>query len=260
APGQHDRDQRDKSDGKRGELAHDERSPPRYSGRALCALGPIVRSATRPVRIRMDYPDRPVGGSCYRDVTGPAWKREILLIRRSSTSALAVLACLLVIWAPARAASPAPAGSAANRPFPAPITSRILDVPATVTTGSRFNDWLADVPDGSIVEFPKNASIDLDTGFAIERRDNLMLRLNGATLRVHGPGDVPESSPFFVRESSHIAIEGPATVLGNNPNTTTVFTPGSENSHVLALSGWGGQGPSSYIELSGIDAQNVYGD
>src|SRR6185503_6791186 len=101
---------------------------------------------------------------------------------------------------------------------------------------------------------------DLDAGFAIERRSNLVLRLNGATLHVHGPGDVPESSPFFVRESSHIAIEGPATVLGNNPNTTTVFTPGSENSHVLALSGWGGQGPSSYIEMTGIDAHNVYGD
>ena len=140
------------------------------------------------------------------------------------------------------------------------MTSRTIPVPAAVTTGSGFNEWLSDVPDGSIVEFPTNASIDLDTGFDVAHRNNLVLRLNGATLRVRGPGDVPASSPFYLRESSHIEIQGPATVLGNNPNTTTIFTSGSENSHVLAVSGWGGLGPSSYVEIAGIDARNVYGD
>jgi hypothetical protein len=177
--------------------------------------------------------------------------------------AFAVLAGALIVCAPANAASPAtssPIASASTPPFPAPITSRTAIVPAAVTSGSAFNQWLSDVPDGSIVEFPSNASIDLDTGFGIAGRNNLVLHLNGATLRVQGPGSVPDSSPFFVRESNHIEIDGPATVIGNNPNTTTLFTSGNENSHILALSGWGGQGPSSYIEIRGIDARNIYGD
>lgn len=173
---------------------------------------------------------------------------------------LAVIAGVLIASAPVAAASPRAIADTSARPFPAPVTSRTVAVPASVTTGSAFNAWLANTPDGSIIDFPANASVDLDTGFAIERRTNLVLRLNGATLRVEGPGDMPASSAFFVRQSSHIAIDGPATVLGNNPNTTTVFTSGSENSHVLALSGSGGLGPSSYIEINGIDARNIYGD
>ena len=172
---------------------------------------------------------------------------------------------LLTVDAPTVAASPSapppsPAASASSRPFPTPVTNRTVPVPDSVTSGSGFNEWLSGVPDGSIVDFPQNAAIDLDTGFNLQGRNNLVLRLNGATLRVQGPGDVPDSSPFFVRNSSHIEIDGPATVLGNNPNATTLFTPGQENSHVLALSGWGGQGPSSYVEMRGIDARNVYGD
>jgi hypothetical protein len=181
-------------------------------------------------------------------------------MQRKASLGLAVLASLMLTCAPAEAADPAASGSTSVRPFPAPLTNRTVTVPASVATGSDFNAWLADVPDGSIVEFPANASMDLDVGLAIERRNNLVLRLNGATLRIHGPGDVPESSAFFLRASSHIAIDGPATVIGNNPNTATVFTPGNENSHVLVLSGWGGEGPSSYIEISGVDARNIYGD
>ena len=178
---------------------------------------------------------------------------------RRGAAAFAVVACLLLASAPA-AASPSPAPTATSRPFPAPVTNSTIPVPADVTSGSGFNDWLSGVPDGSIVLFPADASIDLDTGFDIARRSNLVLRLNGATLQVQGPGDVPASSPFSLRESSHIDIQGPATVVGNNPNTTTVFTSGNENSHVLALSGWGGLGPSSYVEIAGIDARNIYGD
>jgi len=176
----------------------------------------------------------------------------------------ATLLCVLTVGTPAHAASPGPSpsptASASSRPFPPPVTTRTVLVPASLSSGSRFNAWLSGVPDGSILDFPPSASIDLDTGFDLHGRANLVLRLNGATLRVQGPGDVPDSSPFFVRDSSHIEIDGPATVLGNNPNTTTMFTPGQENSHVLALSGWGGQGPSSYVEIRGIDARNIYGD
>jgi hypothetical protein len=184
----------------------------------------------------------------------------MMLMQPRRNVALVLLAGLLMSGSPAAAATPTAAESLSARPFPAPVTTGTVTVPASVTTGAGFNDWLSGVPDGSFVEFPTNASIDLDTGFAIEQRNNLVLRLNGSTLRVEGPGDVPDSSPFFIRQSSHVAIEGPAVVLGNNPNTTTVFTPGSENSHVLALSGWGGEGPSSYVEISGIEARNIYGD
>jgi hypothetical protein len=183
------------------------------------------------------------------------WVRQ-----RWSRAAFVVLATLLITVAPAEAASPPAMAETSTRPFPGPETSRTVAVPASITTGSDFNAWLAGVPDGSIVELPPNAAMDLDVGLAIERRNNLVLRLNGATLRIHGPGDVPESSAFFLRASSHIEIDGPATVIGNNPNTTTVFSPGNENSHVLVLSGWGGEGPSSYVEIGGVDARNIYGD
>ena len=93
----------------------------------------------------------------------------------------------------------------------------------------------------------------------IRNRNNLVLHGNGATIRQTGPGNDQFSTAFLVQQSTHIAIED-WQVVGNNPNTTDIFVPGSENSHAFATGGWGGYGPSSYIEIGGVGAQHEYGD
>jgi hypothetical protein len=145
-----------------------------------------------------------------------------------------------------------------GRPFPGPVTSRTLTVPSTITTASALNSWLAAQPDGSIIDF--GPAYAMSTGLAVVGKSNLVLRGNGTTFTMSGPGDVADSSTFFVRNSNHISIEGTWTVVGNNPDTTNIFVPGKENSHVLALSGWYGLGPSSYVEITGVTASHIYGD
>jgi hypothetical protein len=156
-----------------------------------------------------------------------------------------------------------PAGPLA-RPFAAPVTTGTYDVPASIdATGATdaseaLNAWTSTLPDGSVISFDEGATYRLDVGLLLEGRTNIVLEGNGATLRLAGGGNDEAASAFLLRGSNHVAIHD-FTVVGNNPNTTTIYE-GDETAHVLSLSGWYGGPPSSFVEISDVTASHIYGD
>ena len=164
--------------------------------------------------------------------------------------------------APTPAPTSAPSGA---RPFAAPTTSGTRTVPATIdATGSSdastaLNTFIRNSPDGSLISFPAGGTYRLDKGLLLAGRNNLVLDGNGATLLLRGSGNDEAASAFLLRGSNHVAISD-FTVVGNNPNTTTIFNGGTELQHVLSLSGWYGGQPSTYVEISNVTASHLYAD
>jgi hypothetical protein len=160
---------------------------------------------------------------------------------------------------------PTPPPPTSTRPFPAPVTDATYKVPASIDASGSSDAsgeliaFIKTVPNGSVVSFAGTGVYRLDKGLLLAGRRNLVLDGNGATLRMKGAGSDEAASAFLLRGSSHIAIRD-FTVVGNNPNTTTLFVPGNENAHVLSLSGWYGGGPSSFVEISNVTASHLYGD
>ena len=161
--------------------------------------------------------------------------------------------------------NPTPPPPTSTRPFPAPVTDTTYKVPASIdASGSSdasgdLTAFIKSLPNGSVVSFAGTGVYRLDKGLLLAGRKNLVLDGNGAILKMKGAGNDEAASAFLLRGSSHIAIRD-FTVVGNNPNTTTLFVPGNENAHVLSLSGWYGGGPSSYVEISHVTASHLYGD
>jgi hypothetical protein len=153
-----------------------------------------------------------------------------------------------------------------GRPFPAPVTTGTYNVPSSIdATGATdastaLNAWTETVPDGSTLSFPAGATFRLDQGLLLAGRSNIVLVGNGAELRLQGAGDDEAATAFLLRGSDHVAIRD-FVVVGNNPNTTTLFAEGGlENQHVVGLSGWYGGAASSHVEISEVTASHVYGD
>jgi hypothetical protein len=160
-------------------------------------------------------------------------------------------------------APPAPLG----RPFSAPLTTGTYTVPGTINhTGSAdaaaaLNTFIGTVPDGSIIAFAiPGAVYRLDVGLLFAARHNLVIEgYETTTLNLNSAGNLDASSSFLLRGSTHIAIHG-FTVIGNNPNTTTLYNSGYESQHVLGLSGWYGGAASSYVEIGSVIASHIFGD
>lgn len=139
-----------------------------------------------------------------------------------------------------------------TRPFPAPTTVR------TVTVTGDPVAFLADkakCPDGSVVLF--GPAYTLPKGLALLGRRDLILRGQGTKLTLTGNGQDPFASAFVLRDSHNIAIDGTWDIAGpTQPLTNSI----GEGAHVLCLSGWGATPPSSYVEMTGVNASNMWGD
>lgn len=166
---------------------------------------------------------------------------------------------------PSRTTYQTPQPPTAYRPFRAPVTTATYYVPASIdATGATdasaaLNRWIRTVPNGSVVAFDADGVYRLDRGILLAGRRNIILAGRGATLRMKGGGNDEAATAFLLRGSSHIAIRS-FTVVGNNPNTSTLFVRGKENAHIVGLSGWYGGPPSSYVEISNVTGGHVYGD
>ena len=110
-----------------------------------------------------------------------------------------------------------------------------------------------------MISFPAGGTYRLDKGLLLAGRNNLVLDGNGAKLLLRGSGNDEAASAFLLRGSNHVAISD-FIVVGNNPNTTTIFNGGTELQHVLSLSGWYGGQPSTYVEISSVTASHLYAD
>ena len=92
------------------------------------------------------------------------------------------------------------------RPFPAPVTTHTVTVPAAIdATGktevsAALNSFIETVPDGSIISFPTGATYLLDKCIIIGSRHNLVFEGNGTTLRAgsNAKGNDAFATPFVV--------------------------------------------------------------
>jgi len=166
---------------------------------------------------------------------------------------------------PTPASRPFPTPAPAPTPTPAPANT--VSVPSSIdATGSSdastaLNAFIKSVPDGSTIAFGAGSIYRLDQGIALYNRHNLVFEGNGATLRANNAGSTWMGGPFNINsqrtafgQNSHITIRD-FNLVGSNPNTTTVYSPGSgENQHGVGI--WGG----SYIEVAHNTISHTYGD
>lgn len=169
-----------------------------------------------------------------------------------------------------------PTRSTATRPFPAPITTRIVTVPANIdATGATdaspsLNAFVATVPNGSTIVFPAGATYRLDKGIQIANRHNLVFAGNGTTLKVGPSGGTNDqlASPFVLGHqygkwwqggNSDIVIHD-FVIIGNNPIPGT-FTAGQEGQANLEITGTdrveiysitGSAAPGDFVFITGV--------
>ena len=155
------------------------------------------------------------------------------------------------------------------RPFPAPVTTRTVTVPASIDAtgssdvGAALNAFVATVSDGSIIAFPAGATYRLDKGIQIANRHNLVFAGNGATLRVGSGGGLNDqlASPFalghqyggyWANGNTDIVIHD-FILIGNDPTPGT-FTGGQEGQANLEITG------TDRVEIYGITGSAAPGD
>jgi hypothetical protein len=170
---------------------------------------------------------------------------------------------------PVPTAVPTPAPTAAptatpppgiSRPFAAPVTSGTVNVPSSIdATGSSdagpaLNSFIAGVPNGSVINFPANGVYRVSQGLYLRGRSSLVFQGNGSTLRLSGSGGTTASSGFKLDNANSDIAFHHFTIIGNNPNTTTVFNPGTESQMGAAIY------DGTRVELDDIDVSHTYGD
>jgi len=169
----------------------------------------------------------------------------------------AVVIAALVLPTAMLAATPPPL----RRPFPAPVTSRTVSVPASIdSTGQRdasgaLNRFIESVPDRSIIAFKAGGMYRLDRGLFISSRHHLVFDGQGATLRAHGPTTLIASSPFLLDGgNTDIVIRGFVIQGGNLRTGPDIYHPGEEDAQGIAIYG------GARIEIAGNSISQTHGD
>jgi len=155
------------------------------------------------------------------------------------------------------------------RPFPAPVTTRTVTVPASIdATGTTevsaaLNAFIASVPNGSIIAFPTDATYLLDEGIQIANRHNLVFDGDGTTLQVSATasGSDPLSSPFVVGYLyTHDWLGGCRDIaihdfilVGSSP-TPGIFIEGSQGEAGMHIY------DADRVEIYNITSSATYGD
>jgi hypothetical protein len=159
---------------------------------------------------------------------------------------------------------PPPTGT---RPFPAPTTTRTVQVPSSIdATGAAdafpaLQAFVDSVPDGSVIEFPVAGIYRMAKGLGLGRRNHLVFQLRGSEFRQTGPNE-HISSIFvpgykhgfgFTGASANLAFHG-GVVTGFDPNPGAGQPLRGENRHAIRANG------SRFIEASGMTVRAVTGD
>ena len=153
-------------------------------------------------------------------------------------------------------------GSAAPTPAPTPTPApaNTVTVPASIdATGASdvsaaLNSFIKSTPDGSTIVFKAGGTYRLDQGLVLANRHNLAFEGNGATLRATSTGTASLGSPFRLNPgNSYITIRN-FTLVGSNPNTTTVYNPGQEDQMGVLIYG------GTNIEIAHNTISHTWGD
>lgn len=153
------------------------------------------------------------------------------------------------------------------RPFPAPVTTRTVTVPATIdATGASdaspaLNAFIASVPDGTLIAFPSAAVYRIDKAIVFSGHHNLIIDGNGCTLEYTSVTGTSQGYSFWrdwydeVR-GSDIWIRN-FVLIGSSPYPG-VYTPGTsptggEQQHGFVVE-------SNRFEISDCTISAVWGD
>ena len=129
-----------------------------------------------------------------------------------------------------------------------------IDATGSSDASAALNAFIEATPDGSTIVFKAGGTYRLDQGLVLTNRHNLIFEGNGATLRANNAGSTWLGGPFDLNQgNSYITIQDFA-LVGSNPNTTTLYTPGQENQHGIGI--WG----SSNIEIAHNTISHTWGD
>lgn len=146
--------------------------------------------------------------------------------------------------------------------FAPPTTSRTVTVPAGIdATGgtdasAALAAFLGNVPDGSVISFPANATYKLGTVLRAWNRRTLVLEGNGSTL-VAGPGTDYANGLLSLYNSADIAIRG-LSFVGGNPNPGRLVFGSEDKAHAISIHADDGQ--PSRIEIAGCTSTRTWGD
>ena len=157
----------------------------------------------------------------------------------------------------------------ANRPFPVPVTTQTISFPSTIdTTGATevsqaLNNFIATVPDGSIISFKSGGTYLLKQGIQIANRKNLIFEGNNSTLKIISSALATDqlASEFvlghqyggsWANGNSNITIRN-FTLIGNDPTPGT-FTSGQEGQANLEITG------TNNVEISNVTGSAAPGD
>jgi hypothetical protein len=149
-------------------------------------------------------------------------------------------------------------------PFPAPVTTRTVTVPASIdATGTTdvstaLRKFILSVPDGSLINFRSAAVYRIDHCVWFESRHNLILDGNGCTLKYTSVTGTTGGCSFWYPEGagSDIWIRN-FVLIGSSPYPG-VYTPGTsptggEWQHGVIITG-------NRFEVSGCTISKVWGD
>lgn len=168
---------------------------------------------------------------------------------------------------PAPTVTPTPPTS--NRPFPAPVTTGTYTVPTSIDrTGATdvfaaLNNWIATVPNGSVIAFPSGGIYRLSQGLMLGNRQHTVFELGTSEFRLVGVGSSHFSSAFIPGYSyqtrtwtggaSHLTFRG-GIVRGNDTCPGCPQPLRGENQQAVRCNG------SSFIEVTGMAVHAVSGD
>jgi len=150
------------------------------------------------------------------------------------------------------------------RPFPAPVTTRTVTVPASIdATGATdvsttLTNFILSVPDGATINFPAASIYRIDRAIFLEHRHNLILDGNGCTLKYASVTGTTGAYSFWYPEGAGSDIWIRNFVLIGSSTNPGVYTPGTSPT--------GGEGQMGVIisgnrfEVSGCTISKVWGD
>ena len=134
-----------------------------------------------------------------------------------------------------------------------------FDVPTTIPADcsadvtEQLNDWMAAVPDGSLIEFGDKACYRVEGSVTLVSRNDLVLEGNGATLRATTRVPTPETNRGQLRldYGSDITVRD-LSLVGVNPKAE--FSLANQFDHNLFIRGTHG------VVVTNVHGRNAYGD
>ena len=152
------------------------------------------------------------------------------------------------------------------RPFAAPVITGSYDIPASIdATGTTdastaLINFIAGVPDGSLITFPSAGIYRIDKAIEFTSRHNLILDGNGCTLKYTSVTGTTEGYSLFrdLSSGSDIWIRN-FVLIGSSPYPG-VYTPGAWGSLIGGEWQHGVIIQSPRFEVSGCTISSVWGD